>query len=142
VASRVRQVIVDCGDPERLAGFWCQVLAYELTRSNPRSAWIVDPAGRGPNMAFLAVPEPKSVKNRLHIDLTPPETMRAEVDRLRGLGATFFAEMRVEDAFWTVLRDPEGNEFCVLRGPVDLERQAAQAETAAADDGADEATDS
>ncbi len=62
------------------------------------------------------MPEPKVVKNRVHLDLRG-ESMAAEVERLQGLGATFIAERSLgEDVRWTVMADPEGNEFCVSGG--------------------------
>ena len=70
-------------------------------------------------MLFLVVPDDKSSKNRLHLDVRPSRAMAAEVTRLEQLGAT--ASPRVDEggSFWTVMGDPEGNEFCVLRGPED-----------------------
>jgi len=65
------------------------------------------------------VPEGKTVKNRLHLDLSPPSTMQAEVDRLEAAGAKALRRVDEGGSFWTVLADPEGNEFCVLRGPED-----------------------
>jgi len=70
-------------------------------------------------MLFQTVPEGKTVKNRLHLDLSPPSTMQAEVDRLVTAGASALRRVDEEGIFWTVLADPEGNEFCVLRGPDD-----------------------
>lgn len=67
-----------------------------------------------PGLLFLKVPEPKSVKNRLHLDLRP-EDQSAEVDRLLALGATRADVGQPTDASFTVLRDPDGNELCVLR---------------------------
>ena len=77
-------------------------------------------------MFFQPVPEPKTAKNRVHLDLRPSGTMREEVDRLRWLGATEVDVVEKEasavdgqSTFWTVMEDVEGNEFCVLRGPGD-----------------------
>ena len=81
--------------------------------------WLRDPAGRGWPILFQTVPEGKTVKNRLHLDLSPPSTMQAEVDRLVAAGANALRLVDEGGSFWTVLADPEGNEFCVLRGPDD-----------------------
>ena len=70
----------------------------------------------GPLLHFNQVPEPKTIKNRLHLCLRPETSREEEVDRLLRLGATFVADRRSpEDTGWAVLADPEGNEFCVLR---------------------------
>jgi hypothetical protein len=71
---------------------------------------------------FLIVQEGKTVKNRLHLDLTPSESMAAEVNRLKELGATAHRFVEEDGGFWTVMLDPEGNGFCVLRDPMDRER--------------------
>jgi len=65
------------------------------------------------------VPEGKVVKNRVHLDLRPPRSMADEVERLRNAGATDQRFVEEEGSFWTIMLDPEGNEFCVLRGPQD-----------------------
>ena len=70
-------------------------------------------------MFFQKVPESKAVKNRLHLDVRPTGSMEAEVARLKESGATEQTLVKVEGSFWTVMLDPEGNEFCVLRGPED-----------------------
>ncbi|MCO8272804.1 VOC family protein [Actinoplanes sp. TRM 88003] len=117
----------DAEDPHRLAAFWAAALGYiaEPGYDDPDGASLIDPDGRGPAVGFLRVPEPKTSKNRLHIDLRvagePPwdmparETLiRAKVAELRAAGAT---ELR--DEFYgdhlghVVMLDPEGNEFCV-----------------------------
>jgi predicted enzyme related to lactoylglutathione lyase len=71
----------------------------------------------GPVLHFNQVPEPKTVKNRIHLCLRPETSRDEEVERLLGLGATFVADHRNADGSgWAILADPEGNEFCVLRG--------------------------
>jgi catechol 2,3-dioxygenase-like lactoylglutathione lyase family enzyme len=119
MASTVDTLTIDCADPRRLTEFWTRALGYELRDATDREAEIVDPAGRGWPLLFLVVPEGKSVKNRVHLDLRPPASMQAEVDRLVGAGASVFRRVDEDGSFWTVMRDPEGNEFCVLRGPDD-----------------------
>ncbi|MEU6987516.1 VOC family protein [Streptomyces sp. NPDC046324] len=147
------QLTIDCADPQRLVRFWAAALRYvpqpppegyetwraywaslgvpeeELTEGAgelPES--VVDPKGVGPRIWFQQVPEPKTVKNRLHLDLkvgggreVPLALRRARVDgevaRLMGLGATVLSASdgpEGTDFYAVVLQDPEGNEFCVV----------------------------
>jgi Glyoxalase-like domain len=105
-------------DPLRQAEFWAQVLAYKVSQRNPGEFQVSDPAGVGATLYFMKVPEPKVGKNRLHLDLVTSGSMEDEVMRLAGAGAEL-VEVRQDPAFldnpdtWTVMRDPEGNEFCV-----------------------------
>jgi len=116
----------DTGDPVRVATFWAAALGYDLVDPDPAGAYVADPSGQTRGIFFQPVPEPKTAKNRVHLDLRPSGTMREEVDRLRRLGATEL-DLVEKDAsavdgqptFWTVMQDVEGNEFCVLRGPGD-----------------------
>ena len=119
MTSLVDTLVIDCHDPAMIARFWCEVLGYELGDVDERDAWLRDPAGRGWPLLFQRVPEGKSVKNRLHLDVSPPSTMQAEVDRLAEAGAAIVRRVDEHGSSWTVLTDPEGNEFCVLRGPDD-----------------------
>jgi hypothetical protein len=120
VSSLVDALNVDCRDPRLLADFWSAALGYPLGDADEESASIVPAEGApGWTMLFFVVPEGKSVKNRLHLDLSPPATMAAEVDRLLEAGATMQGRVDEGQSFWTVMLDPEGNEFCVLRGPDD-----------------------
>jgi hypothetical protein len=139
------QLVIDCADPEPLARFWVAALGYEFEPppdgyGNWDDYWravgvsedelgigldcIVDPAGRGPRIWFQVVPEKKTLKNRLHLDITvsggrenPIETRRrlvdAEARRLEALGATL-VRVNCEDGldhYGVAMRDPEGNEF-------------------------------
>ena len=124
MSSLVDALNVDCRDPRLLADFWSKVLGYRPgdadEDADDESASIVPAEGAtGWTMLFFVVPEGKSVKNRLHLDLSPPETMAAEVERLVAAGATVQGRVDEGGSFWTVMLDPEGNEFCVLRGPGD-----------------------
>ena len=120
MSSLVDALNVDCRDPRLLADFWSEVLGYRLEEADEQGASIVPAEGAsGWAMLFFVVPEGKSVKNRLHLDLSPPETMAAEVERLVAAGATVQGRVDEGGSFWTVMLDPEGNEFCVLRGPGD-----------------------
>ena len=110
----------DTASPMRAAAFWAATLGFELDpESDDEGALIRDPAGRTRGIFFQPVPEPKTAKNRLHIDLRPSDSMDEEVERLLGLGAAIVGRVDVEGSFWTVMQDPEGNELCVLRGPDD-----------------------
>ena len=118
VSVSLLSVIVDCRDPRRQAEWWAQVLAYQVSQRNPGEFQVSDPAGAGGSLYFMNVPEPKVGKNRLHLDLVTPGSMKAEDARLVEAGAQV-VEVRQDPASfdnpdtWTVMRDPEGNEFCV-----------------------------
>jgi catechol 2,3-dioxygenase-like lactoylglutathione lyase family enzyme len=122
VALTVDTVTFDCADPLRVATFWARALGYEMDHDpdDPEDdgAFLLDADGTR-RMYFQSVPEPKTVKNRLHLDVRPSGTMAEEVDRLQGLGATVRGYIEEGGSFWTQMRDVEGNEFCVLRGPGD-----------------------
>jgi hypothetical protein len=121
MTARVRNITFDCADPFVLAGFWSQVTGYREDPENPNhpddpEALLVGTDGQ-PNLLFVTVPEPKTVKNRVHLDLQPTDRGRdEEVDRLLALGATLVDDHRRPDGTgWAVLADPEGNELCVER---------------------------
>jgi hypothetical protein len=138
------QVTFDCADPRRQARFWAQVLGYVPQSPPPGFAsWsdyavsiglpasglddvaaIVDPTGVAPRLLFLAVPERKSAKNRVHLDINVPvpagvspeqrqSIVRARATALVNAGAIFVAERSDEISWWVTLLDPEGNEFCL-----------------------------
>jgi hypothetical protein len=109
----------DCRTPRVIAEFWAAVLGYELVEIDDDDALIRDPKGKGWPILFQVVPEGKSVKNRLHLDLRPEISMTGEKARVSELGAREFRYVTEGGSFWTVMLDPEGNEFCVLRGPED-----------------------
>ncbi|TKA01677.1 VOC family protein [Actinacidiphila oryziradicis] len=101
-----------------MAAFWSEALGRPVNAgANSEFAAInaTDPATTGPRLAFHQVPEPKTVKNRLHLDLINSE-YEAEAKRLLGLGATHIRDMKQGDARWTTLADPEGNEFDLIAG--------------------------
>jgi predicted enzyme related to lactoylglutathione lyase len=111
---RVTEVVIDCADHGRVVEFWAAALGYERRDVNEQYVALVPPArepGRMP-LLFQRVPEPKIAKNRVHLDFRAP-VMADEVARLVGLGATLIAERSLGDFSWTVLADPDGNEFCV-----------------------------
>ncbi|GAA2227073.1 VOC family protein [Streptomyces amakusaensis] len=136
------QVTFDCAQPERLARFWCEVLGYvvppppapfatwsdfDLTlppEKRDAEAISVDPSGTGPRLFFQRVPEGKVVKNRLHLDVRVATglvgkerlaTLEAECTRLVALGATRVRLLPADDENESciVMRDIEGNEFCL-----------------------------
>lgn len=138
------QVVLDCTDPERMARFWSEALGYQVQDPPtgypsweaflrdigvPKEDWnsasaLVDPQGRGPRIFLQRVVEPKSAKNRMHLDLNvggtpgiPAEERRqrvaAEVKRLTALGATQLYEQAERGEYWVIMQDPEQNEFCV-----------------------------
>ncbi len=138
------QVTFDCAGPGKLAEFWVAALGYQLEpppegfgswedwarqEGIPEERWddlaaAVDPAGIGPRLLFQRVPEPKTVKNRVHLDVnvgggrgTPDAERRARVtaaeERLTALGATRLREVEEATGHWIVMQDPEGNEFCL-----------------------------
>jgi hypothetical protein len=86
------------------------------------------PVGEGPKLLFIPVPEPRTVKNRLHLDLQPQDRSRdEEVARLVGLGATIVEDHRNPDGTgWVWMGDPEGNDFCVERSVTERSAAAAQ----------------
>jgi hypothetical protein len=138
------QVTFDCTDPAQLAAFWAEALGYKQDdppegfgsweawaseQGIPEDRWndedaVVDPAGLRPRLFFQRVPEPKTVKNRVHLDLklatgvdiSAEETRKlieGEVERLVALGASVVGPVDRPGEYWVVMQDPEGNEFCV-----------------------------
>lgn len=144
--ARSIQIVFDCAVPAAQARFWAAALGYEpppppdgfgswedwLRANNvPPDEWgrasaLVDPEGVGPRIYFQRVPEGKTAKNRVHIDVqvtkgrdVPPEERRArvdaEVERLKALGASDArGPMEELGTYWVRMNDPEGNEFCVV----------------------------
>jgi hypothetical protein len=112
MACRLTELVIDCAHPAALASFWAAVLQAE-TIADPYG-FVQVTAASGPLLTFVQVPEAKSVKNRLHIDLNPSGCTQAEeAERLTRLGATP-VDVGQGDADWIVFADPEGNEFCLL----------------------------
>lgn len=134
------QIAIDCADPHRVAAFWADALGYRVERTDDvvramldaghataddvmeldgvlvwrDAAACSDPAGAGPRLYLQRVPEPKTVKNRVHLDLhVGAERAAEEVIRLEALGARRLYEGRQGPHTWITMADPEGNEFCV-----------------------------
>jgi predicted enzyme related to lactoylglutathione lyase len=119
--ASVYYMTFDCADPRALATFWATALSYEICAPNEAAGEVElrDPTGEGPRLGFMKVPESKVVKNRVHLDLLPDTTLEEEVERLTASGATVVETLRDPQSFvdpmhWTVMQDPEGNEFCVI----------------------------
>ncbi|MFJ2771306.1 VOC family protein [Streptomyces sp. NPDC087300] len=125
MTSRFTELTVDCLDPERLAAFWSQVLDFKvIDRTDDKveiASWeptVEDIRARQmpPTVQFIRVPESRTTKNRLHLDVSPIDAgTEEEVARLLTLGATTVDVGQGPDRNWVVMADPEGNEFCVLR---------------------------
>ena len=111
-----KDLCIDAADPVRLGRFWGAVLGWELNEHDDGDADLRDGAGRV-QLWLNRVPEPRTVKNRLHVDLQPTDRTRdEEVERLLGLGATLVEDHRQDGGTgWVWLADPEGNDFCVER---------------------------
>jgi predicted enzyme related to lactoylglutathione lyase len=104
-------VTIDCEDPAALAPFWTEALDFRIV-SDWDGEYLVLAGEIGPRVSLQRVPEPRTGKNRVHLDLAADDRA-AEVSRLVALGATVLDEHAVPGLYWTVLADPEGNEFCV-----------------------------
>ena len=138
------QIVFDANDPANLADFWIEALGYIVqpppdgfdswddwatAMGIPEENWndaraIVDPEGERPRIFIQKVPEPKTAKNRVHLDVsvgggreTPTDERReriaAAVERLREAGGSVVGPVEQRDEYWVVMLDPEGNEFCV-----------------------------
>jgi predicted enzyme related to lactoylglutathione lyase len=107
-------VVIDCADHEVVVPFWEAALGWTSRRINDQFVALRPPEGSGVGFAILfqQVPEPKTAKNRAHIDFDSGD-MPAEVARLVALGGRKLAEHGMGDFRWTIVADPEGNEFCV-----------------------------
>ena len=122
-------IVIDCRDVRKQARWWAEALDWKLVYDTDDEcvivpSWMADDSypretpwdRQGPGMVFVPVPEGKSVKNRIHVDLAPhtSQDRDAEIARLERLGATRTDVGQSPECTWTVLADPEGNEFCVL----------------------------
>ena len=115
MASVIKNVSFDAHDALALATFWAAALGSDVDEDSTAEKAFVEAAGwGGPTIWFSRVPESKTAKNRVHLDLRAPGAMEEEVRRLERLGATVLRR----DADITNMADPEGNDFCVEPGPV------------------------
>jgi predicted enzyme related to lactoylglutathione lyase len=113
---RMHHVVVDAHDLPGLARFWSQALGWSVLSERPREV-VIGPDENAPvGMCFMPVTDEKTVKNRVHLDLTTDASDRdEEIERLLALGARRVDIGQTGEESWTVLADPEGNEFCVIR---------------------------
>ncbi len=120
---RIRNVALDCADPYQLALFWSEVMGAQIDEDcAPGDEEVGIRLPGSPTLFFQRVPEPKAVKNRMHICLEPDVLRDVEIERVVALGATMVQDYREPDGTgWAVLADPEGNEFCVLRSAVECQ---------------------
>jgi Glyoxalase-like domain len=115
VTSKLAVIAIDANDPRLVAAFWAAALGWRITEESDEGVSIAPSDGSWPTIDVLPVPERKTVKNRLHLDLRADgSSAPEEVARLIGLGARPVDVGQGPDVTWTVLADPEGNEFCVL----------------------------
>jgi len=123
MTSFVAHTTIDCGNAYELSEWWKQMLGYVDLDGDPNlpghTECLTRDAETGHRILFIEVPEPKSVKNRVHFDLRPRSGSRDdEIERVRGLGAREVSDLRGTwgpGSGWVVFADPEGNEFCIIR---------------------------
>ena len=129
MASRISHTSFDARDAYAQSVFWSQVLDFTQDPDDPNEPdheeCLIMSRDRGQFLLFITVPDGKTVKNRVHLDLLPADrTCEEEAERLLGLGATQLADHRRPGGGWITLADPEGNEFCVLARPMASSRPA------------------
>lgn len=109
--GRVSFLTMDANDPARLAAFWCEVLGTHVVETSDEGRFVFLAAANGYILSFQRVPEQKSVKNRVHLDIRV-EDLGTATDAVLGLDGTWDGNERsLDDARWRTLADPEGNEF-------------------------------
>ncbi|WP_354170985.1 VOC family protein [Arthrobacter sp. UYEF36] len=115
MSSQLAAIAIDATRPKVVADFWCAVLGWRVVEEDGDVISIAPQDETRPSIDVIAVPEAKTVKNRLHFDLRADgESTADELERLLGLGAQRKDVGQGPDASWVVLADPEGNEFCLL----------------------------
>jgi predicted enzyme related to lactoylglutathione lyase len=116
MALALHHIVIDARDLPALARFWAQVLDWKILSEHEREIVIGVDVTASVGICFMPVIDKKTVKNRVHLDLTPgPDEQDAEIERILALGARRADIGQTGTESWTVLADPEGNEFCVLR---------------------------
>jgi predicted enzyme related to lactoylglutathione lyase len=110
-------LVLDCSDPEKLADFWSAALGYTVLGGAGSYFLLVSGDGNKPKLLLQRVPEAKTAKNRMHLDIVTPD-IRQEAVRLKALGARSVSSeaMSEHGSTWILMEDPEGNEFCVCDG--------------------------
>jgi hypothetical protein len=121
MSSTIRNITFDCADPLALAKFWGQVTGLPVIEE-PQPGYPDAAVGDGqPRLYFVKVPEGKTGKNRVHLDVMPDDqTQDEEIARLIRLGAAVVSDRR-PDVGWVIMGDPEGNEFCVEMSRAELD---------------------
>jgi predicted enzyme related to lactoylglutathione lyase len=118
---RVHHIVIDTHDLPGLARFWTQALGWRVLSEQEREVVIGPDENARVGICFMPVSDVKTVKNRVHLDLTTEaEDRDAEIARLLALGARRVDVGQTGQESWTVLADPEGNEFCVVRPKTSL----------------------
>jgi predicted enzyme related to lactoylglutathione lyase len=113
---RLHHIVIDTRDLPALARFWTQALGWRILSEREREIVIGSDENAPVGICLMPVSDPKTVKNRVHIDLTSgAEDREREIERLISLGARRVDIGQTGQESWTVLADPEGNEFCVVR---------------------------
>ncbi|WP_026554575.1 VOC family protein [Arthrobacter sp. 35W] len=127
MTSRIATIALDAIAPRVVADFWCAVLDWHIVEEDDGFISIAPSNGSGPSIDICPVPERKTAKNRLHLDLRADgASTTAELERLLALGARRTDVGQGPDVSWVVLSDPEGNEFCLLdRSVQTVEQEAA-----------------
>jgi predicted enzyme related to lactoylglutathione lyase len=116
VPVRLHHIVIDTHDLPRLAEFWTRALRWDILSESEREIVIGADLNAPVGICLMPVSDPKTVKNRVHLDLTSrAEDRDREIERLLALGARRVDIGQTGDESWTVLADPEGNEFCVVR---------------------------
>jgi catechol 2,3-dioxygenase-like lactoylglutathione lyase family enzyme len=112
----LHHIVIDSRDLPAQARFWCGVLDWKILSEREREI-VIGPSADAPvGICLMPVDDPKTVKNRVHLDLTPgPDGRDAEVQRILGLGGSLPDIGQTGAESWIVLADPEGNEFCIIR---------------------------
>ncbi|HEY0637870.1 MAG TPA: VOC family protein [Pseudonocardiaceae bacterium] len=121
MACRITELVLDCRDPERLAGFWAEVLGYRETGRDEDGVAIGPPEGTPApvELLFSRSTDPRPAKLPLHLDVNATDRSQdEELERLLALGARHL-DIGQGTPSWYVLADPEGNEFCLLRRTVE-----------------------
>ena len=119
MARSLLAIVVDCRDSLAQARWWADVLGHRVRERNTDEYEVSDSSSGGTPMYFMNVPEPKSLKNRLHVDIAVDGPLVEEVNHLVAAGASLIdlrqdSETLAHPDTWAVMADPEGNEFCVL----------------------------
>lgn len=111
----IATVVVNCDNPRAMADFWSEAMDWTLHEVNDEHARLRSSKGVGPYLEFLKTPDPGALQSRIHLDLMPypGDDQTTEVKRLHSLGA-YDADVGQGNVPWKCLRDPEGNDFCVL----------------------------